>query len=288
LANEGHFGRAADTLGVSQSALSRRIQALEQELGLPLFERSGRSANLTPAGLAFRKDAEKVMRDMRTAIRRAQLLSQGRLGNINIAANVDALRSPIVIKGIRKFSLMFPNVLLALQSLPEDAQLKALKRNDIDIGFLFDIAIDRATRPQLNLLKISESRTVLAMHREHPLASRDQIRMSDLQEQWITWPSNERGPAFVDALTAHFRRADVSPTIVVEVTTEETTLDLAAANLSMGFVQEGRWLPDGVLTRPIEDLNFKLALHAVWRRDSENIALQHLTEILLQRLKRRG
>src|SRR5579863_4232538 len=85
LAEDGNFNRASERLGLSQSALTRRIQSLEEELGILLFARTHRTAKLTAAGQALFEDASRILAELRGATRRAQLVSRGEAGDIAIA-----------------------------------------------------------------------------------------------------------------------------------------------------------------------------------------------------------
>src|ERR1700677_4010316 len=75
-----HFGRTAELIHISQPALSLQIRALEEEVGVRLFERNRRKPTLTAAGLAFRDDAAAALSQLEQAIRRARLVDNGKLG----------------------------------------------------------------------------------------------------------------------------------------------------------------------------------------------------------------
>ncbi|NML08434.1 LysR family transcriptional regulator [Sphingomonas sp. G-3-2-10] len=284
VAEEEHFHRAAQRLNMTQSALSRRIQTLEQALNMPLFVRSQRSARLTPAGAALLRDVQHILGDMDTAVAHAQAVARGEMGALRLALNISALRSPLVADSIRDFRAHHPGVSVEVRSELTEQQITALRRDDIDAGFLYDLAIDDATDVALRTIPISTERFVLALPEAHPLAARGDLRIADLRHEPLTWPSRAGGRHLYDQMIAAFRKAGVSPHIATEVMSGEATLGIAAAGLGMGFVTESENLPGGVITRHVPDFDVRLDLHLVWRADSRRPALERYIEALKARL----
>src|SRR6202171_5005363 len=97
-----HFGRTADLIHLSQPALSLQIRALEEELGVRLFERNRRKTTLTAAGLAFRDEVIAALSQLEQAIRRARLAADGKLGLLRIGF-ISTAGSEIVPNLVRRF-----------------------------------------------------------------------------------------------------------------------------------------------------------------------------------------
>lgn len=284
LAEEGHFSRASSRLGISQSALTRRIQALEHELGVLLFARDKRSASLTAAGQVFHEYTERILKDLRSAVRRTQLVSRGEAGDVHVALNSEAITSPVVIRSFRSLHARHPQISIRLHSMPSEAQLIALKRKDIDIGVLYDVVLDRASRRSMGLLKLSDAPSLLAVNKAHPLADRARVRLADIGEAPLTWPPRRAGRSVSDGMIAAFRGAGLSPNIALEVMTDEATLSLAAANLASGFVRPTDRAPDNVVLKKVDDLKFSLALHAAWLRDDAHSGVHQVVDALRQEI----
>lgn len=287
LAEDGNFNRASERLGLSQSALTRRIQTLEEELGILLFTRTHRSAKLTAAGQTLFEDSGRILQDLRSATRRAQLVSRGEAGDIHVALNDPAIRSPIVIAAFQALRRFLPGIKVHLHALPSEAQMIALRRKDIDLGFLFDVAIDKTNQRIMDSFAIGRSQSYLAMHISHPLASKPVIRLADLRDVELTWPSRRAGRPVSDGMIAAFRAAGQSPNIGMEVMGEDTTMNLAAANLGMGFVLDPPVTPPGVALRQVEDYQFATTLHAVWVRDEPHSGILRIVEELRQQVMAR-
>jgi len=282
VAEERHFHRAASRLNITQPALSRRIQALEQEMGVALFARTQRSVRLTAAGEAFHQDVIRIMGEVGRAIGRARAVTRGDEGHLKIGLNYRSMQCDVVTAGLQKFKTAFPGVAISFTSLLSEAQLIALKREEIDAGFVASVAIDDASRSTLEVLAISDFPFVLALHRDHPLARRERLRIADLRDAPLTWPSRETGRGLSDEMIAAFRAVGMSPNIAFEVPTTEGTLSFASAGLGMGFVINSATIPGNVVIRRVEDFNVVLSLQLAWARHNQQPALKHFVDLMRQ------
>src|SRR3954471_15007611 len=120
-----HFGRAAERLGISQPPLSQQIQALEAELGVRLFDRSGRKVALTPAGSVFLDEARQTLAQAARAVAAARRAADGVIGEIRIGFTASAPFTALVPRIIHAYRQSFPDVHLRLAEMPTRAQLAA-------------------------------------------------------------------------------------------------------------------------------------------------------------------
>ena len=130
-----HFGRTAELIHLSQPALSLQIRALEEEIGVRLFERNRRKTTLTAAGLAFRGNAAAALSQLEQAIRGARLAANGKLGRLRIGFISTAGRE-IVPDIIREFRELNPQVEFSLRNIVTAEQVRMLETGALDIGFL--------------------------------------------------------------------------------------------------------------------------------------------------------
>ncbi|MEQ8836535.1 MAG: LysR family transcriptional regulator, partial [Lacipirellulaceae bacterium] len=178
LADELHFGRAAQRLGIAQPPLSHQIKKLELELGVQLFRRTSRVVELTEAGRLLLPEARMILERVGAFGSIASQYSAGILGPLHVGAVSPALDTflPSLIMAMRS---AYPNVQLTIREMRTSEQLDRLNTGQLDIGFIRHYRQD---------LKLYESRLlrrdayVLAVHCEHPLASRKRIRLSDLDK----------------------------------------------------------------------------------------------------------
>src|SRR5882724_12366514 len=120
-----HFGRTAELIHLSQPALSLQIRALEEEVGVRLFERNRRKTTLTAAGLAFRDDAAATLSQLDQAIRKARLAANGKLGLLRIGF-ISTVGNEMVPNIIRRFRKLNPDVQICLRAIPTADQVQML------------------------------------------------------------------------------------------------------------------------------------------------------------------
>jgi len=276
VAQEEHFHRAAERLNMTQSALSRRIQGLEEELGIALFDRTMRGVKLTPAGRAFHEHAQRVLADIDQAVERIQAVARGEEGMLRIALNEGAARCTRVARGLRTFRSTYPTVQIELHSMFSDDQLAALKNEVIDAGFLYEFERDTAFNQMFETRFVHEEKMVLALHDGHPLAALHEISLADLRDEKLIWSSRSRGRRIYDRMIAAFRAANMSPQILLEVISAEITVNLVSSHMGIGFVPQSQIVPEGVFLRAVKDFNVPLHLSMVWRRNNQSSLLQRL------------
>src|SRR5215475_15690071 len=135
VAEELHFGRAAARVHIVQPALSRQIRALEDEIGIRLFERDRRRMALTPAGTAFLDEARSLLEHADRAVEAARRADRGELGSLRIAY-VPAMVSTGLPEIVRSFRQRYPGVDVRLQEMTPATQVEALLGERVDVGFV--------------------------------------------------------------------------------------------------------------------------------------------------------
>ncbi|WP_181008413.1 LysR family transcriptional regulator [Sphingomonas montanisoli] len=280
VAQEQHFHRAATILNVTQSALSRRIQALEGELGVVLFNRGQRGVTLTEAGRIFYEESKPILSEFERAVGRVRAVVRGEEGRLRIAINEGAVRSPAVSNALRDYRRLLPRVKLDIMPMLTSEQLDGLRNQSIDLGILYDLAGIDLPEAQFVHHLIEEEPMVLALPFDHPLTARNDLRIEDLANEPLTWPSRDRGRYLHDAMIAAFQASGLSPIMSMEVLTAETTVNLAAAGLGMGFVGQRQHVPPTVALKPVQGFDVALKLQLVWQRTNRLPSLRPLLELM--------
>lgn len=175
LARVENFSRAGEQVGLSQSAVSRHIRALEDSLGLRLFERVGRRAVLTSAGRVLRARLETLMREADTLPRVLKDLSEGVQGDVRIGACITAANAllPPVLGLYRQ---KYPEVGLALQPGSSARVIENLRRGEIDLAF---VASDRLPSDATTLAEIPDELVLIAAP-NHKISLRRGLKPGDL------------------------------------------------------------------------------------------------------------
>jgi len=266
VAEDLHFGHAANRLNTSQSSLSQQIRNLETELKVDLFRRVKRHVELTPAGSRFLREARGILAAAERAAGLARETAREESQKIVIGISPETDWA-FLGKALRLFREHAPSVDVLFQNLTPEAQIEALHGGRIDIGFVGlpieaeDVASEVTGRERL----------VVAIPKEHPMARNGRIRLRELSgEAYTLWPRH-LSPGRYDQLLSIFRRAGFGPPIAMEggLPSTQTVLGMVAAGLTIALVDPAimqRAMP-GVVFRPIGDRGVFTESGVIYRRE---------------------
>ncbi|MEE2521971.1 LysR family transcriptional regulator [Pseudarthrobacter sp. J75] len=273
VAEELHFGRAAERLNMTQPPLSRQIQKLEKTIGAELLERDNRKVQLTQAGQTFLEEARRLMALAERAPITARRIASGRTGFLRIgftAASGFSILGPL----LEEFGQILPGVDLDLQELVTGEQLNGLLTGELDLG-LARPPFDQETFDSHLLYRES---MVLAVPSTHPLAqlTRD-ITPEDFKDEPLIMHSPTQARYFYDLVvrTLPIRHGNVVHTVSQIL----TMVSLVAARRGVAFVPHSATLLGikGVEFLPLAGADDEqVELHAIWNRRITNPALARL------------
>ena len=204
-----HFGRTAELIHLSQPALSLQIRALEDEVGVRLFDRNRRKTTLTAAGLSFRDDAAAAMSQLEEGIRRARLAANGKLGRLRIGFISTAGRE-IVPDIVRRFRELNPEVELSLRNIVTAEQVRMLEAGALDIGFL---RVPIGGYSAVDVVIVHREPFVLVVPSSHKLAKRKMVRLRELAGQDFVGYERTHAPGFHDLIFGILRDAGIAPNV---------------------------------------------------------------------------
>jgi len=233
VAEELHFGRAAQRLGMSQPPLSQQIRALEEELGVQLLERTSRRVRLTEAGRQFLPEARATLAQADLAARTARSAHRGDVGRLRLGFSTSVPFIPRVVDALSRFRQAYPQVSLELDELTRDEQLSRLEQG------LLDVAILRTfSKPDLpanmQSLRIQRDGVILAMRQDHALAQRtDALTLDDLRGEPLILFGAVNGAGFNERLIEQCRALGFAPNVAIETASFATLLGLTAAGLGI-------------------------------------------------------
>jgi len=267
VAEEEHYGRAAQRLRVAQPALSRQIQDLEREIGFQLFDRLPRGVRLSAAGKAYLDDVRSILGKVSAATDRAGRVARGLAGTVRVGFPESASWHGIVPDSFRGFRREQPDAELQLSPMSSLEQVQALRAGSLDAGFVFSFP---KSDPDLDQLVVATQHLVLAAPRRHPLTRTSRLRLRDLTEADFIWFPRRQSPVYYDRLMQACTRGGLSPRIVQEAVDQATILSLVVCGLGVAFVSEAtRWrCPRDVVLRPVVDLSLAIDFSLVWRNDN--------------------
>ena len=204
-----HFGRTAELIHISQPALSLQIRALEEEVGVRLFERNRRKTTLTAAGFAFRDHAAVALSQLEQAIRRAKLAANGKLGLLRIGF-ISTAGSEIVPDIVRQFRELNPEVEFSLRNILTAEQVQMLETGSLDIGFL---RLPIGGHSALDVVTVHREPFVLIVPSSHKLAKRKAVRLRELADQDFVMYERTYAPGFHDLIFGILRDARIVPNV---------------------------------------------------------------------------
>lgn len=277
VAEEGHFGRAAARLRITQPPLSRQIQKLEREVGVRLLDRTQSGVVLTPAGQAFLAEAYRLLAAAETAPDTARRVAAGELGTARIGFTAV---SGFWVLGqiVNQLEAALPGVELVLSEMVSSAQFEQLRNGRLDLALArppFDVT-------ELGSRLVHREPLVVALPERHPLAAGPEpLRVESLADEALLRYSPDLARYFAE-LTGRVL-ASVAYRSTHYLTQVHTMVGLVAAGRGIALVPASatHLRLDGVRFRPLDTrAEDRVELHAVWRRTAASPALLRIIALL--------
>ena len=174
VARKGNFTRAAEDLMISQPALSRSIQKLEEELGQPVFERKTRSVSLTDAGTLLQARAQQVLSILEDT--KAEITDNGVSGRVRVGA-IPTIAPYFLPEILRRFSAAHPKATLIVQENTTDVLLKSCTQGEIDMAI---VALPVPVK-YLEVEELFKEELFLVLPPDHELVNKPKIRLVDVE-----------------------------------------------------------------------------------------------------------
>lgn len=227
VAEYGSFTRAADVLRISQPALSRSIQKLEEELGQPMFERQTRGLMLTEAGDLLQARAKQILTLIEDT--RAEITDDGQTGRIRVAA-IPTIAPYFLPEILRQFGRSFPKATVIVQEDTTDNLMRALTDGAIDVAI---VALPIEAK-YLEIEELFEEELLLLMHSDHPLSAKKQIRLSDIES--LPFVLLGEAHCLADNIVSFCRQKSFHPVTVERTSQLATVQELVALNHGISMV----------------------------------------------------
>lgn len=280
VAEELHFGRAAQVLGISQPPLSQQIQALEQQLGARLFERTNRRVELSEAGRLFLDEARQVLAQVDKATdvaRRAQL---GQLGELKIGFTASAPFMSSIPQAILRFRQTYPDVHLALREMTSQDVIACLEDQSIRVGIMRPLPLPDS----LTAVELLRDPLMAILRADHPLAtgSEQGLSLSALANEPFVFFPRSYGSGLHAQLLSLARAAGFSPLITQEAGEVMTIIGLVAAGLGVTVLPASyqRMRIDGVVYRTLLDPGATSAVWLAQRKDEHSPMAKAFVELV--------
>jgi DNA-binding transcriptional LysR family regulator len=268
LARELHFRKASAQLFLSQPALSKKIQKLEDKLKGPLFVRSRRRVALTDAGKTFLPNATKLLRDAEDAVHETQAAIEGRAGTLRIGFGIASV-SEILPRTIQRFRKLCPDVELQMREMPSASQVWSLAENGLDVGIL-RMPI---SNPNLISVPLFSEDLMLATPADVRLPAK--VAIKRFRNSDFIFVSRAVSQTFHDRVLSLCLRAGFTPRVVQEANEILTILHLVRAGLGFSLVPRSavRLQVPGVRFHKLGWKEPLWRIGVAWNRNSEKLPL---------------
>lgn len=272
IAEEGGFQDAADRLGIAQSALSRQVRHLEQDLGFDLFRR--RPTRLTDAGSVLVEQARRILAEVEQAVRRTRLVAAGEVGTLRLGYTVSTTFE-VIPKLLDALHADHPGITAQGRELWDAELVAALGDGDVDV------AIGRGLPhpPGVDSKILRREQPAVAVRADHPHAGRSSIALRDLRGETFRFFPRHLAPVYYDFVVGALH--STGETFEIWHNPHPGLRNFDVRELG-GFTvlapSIGDGLPKGVTTIPLSDPLPLIDLEALWRPES----LPPQGELLLQ------
>jgi DNA-binding transcriptional LysR family regulator len=278
VAEERHFGRAAERLHMAQPPLSQQIRRLEDELGVTLLRRTTRRVDLTDAGAAYLEKVRLILSAVDEAGVEAQRVQAGLSGRLSVGCVGSATYSllPALARTLREERPGLDVTFRGEMLVPE--QVAALHAGEIDLALL---------RPPLEesgltVLHLRTERLIVVLPEAHRLSRRRRLRVPDLRDEDLVLHPSRGGSTMHGLVTELCRKSGFSPRVRHEVRETSTLLTFVAAGLGLAVVPEtvaALGVP-GTVHRPLEATHARVDLAAATRSDEGSSGVAAALEVL--------
>ncbi len=278
LSEELHFRKAAERIGLAQTALSAQVRRLEEELGFPLFFRTTRHVSLTQAGAVFLGEVREIFSRLDRAVEQAREANNSGLNRLRIGG-IDAALVWFLPAVIEQFRQRHPTVHLPLTEVTASRhQVRELLRHHVDVAFFRPPTAEDGIAWEL----LFEEAAYVALPATHRLADNCEVSVDDIvEDKIIGYPKHAR-PYLHAMIADSFESVDAKPHIDLEVLDKSTLLKLVAQGMGIGVVPQWSTLaPEaGVVFKRYVSATRPLQFGVAWRQADASETLQEFLDVV--------
>lgn len=278
VAEEGNLNRAAERLHMAQPPLTRQIQALEADLGTPLFVRTPRGMDLTDAGAALLDEVPNLLALAQRARERTLRAGQGLAGRLDVGIFGSGVLD-VIPRMLARFHAERPEVRIVLHNQTKAEQIQALRERRIAVGF------NRLVPPESDLVveTVLRERLVVALPENHPLSARKRLRLRELDDLPMILYPNLPLPGLAQRVASAFARDEVKLRVEQEVEDVLTAIALVSGGFGLCITAESSMslrLP-GVAWRPLDNHTLRdIELACLYRKADASPVLAAFLEVV--------
>jgi len=275
LAEELHFGRAAEKLAITQPPLSLAIKNLEQELGVALFHRSTKKVELTKEGYYYLGEVQKIMAQIESAHRNLHDLSQGFMGTLTIGLS-PSLSFRGVLELLKAFEVAHPKIHVACHEMPLMEQMNSLKINHIDLSFCnsaFPIY-------EFHSKRLKNDEFCVCVYEGHPLYDSSSIHSADINANELIAFERAIGPSNYDLILRICGAHAIRPKFIVRTWVNAITFVSLKKGLAIVPQSMAQLRLRGIRYIPLAGESIKASAMMLWNKHQPSASTQLFLDFL--------
>jgi DNA-binding transcriptional LysR family regulator len=280
LAEERHFGRTAERLGVAQSVLSTQILRLEDRIGARLFSRGRRSVvSITPAGEVLLVEAQSAIAQLERAERIGRMAGRGEAGTANIGFVFSAVMSGVFPTALTAIRDALPQLAIAAEPMETPEQIAALADGRLDVGFIRP----RPTYPENVEAHVLHAEALLvALAADHPLAGRAALSPGDLAGETFIFPQFGANDGFAETTARLLGNGAFEPARTLRTRDFVAAISLASAGYGIVLAPTcmRRMQLDSIVYRPLTGQHEAVHLAVAWNRHANPRLVETVLTVL--------
>ena len=276
LAEDLHFRKASERLFISQPGLSRQIKQMEEALGINLFERHNRKVKLTKAGEYMQRELINNFKRLDDIISHAKLLNDGMDGNLKLGYVGSAMQR-VIPDLLLKFGEQHPNVLFDINEMDNNKQIKALLKQEIDVGF---VRMERVPRG-LNIIPLFEDTFSLVLPADHKIDTSNFESLAQFKDEPFILFDSSYSQSYYEKVMQIFDDAGFSPIISHNTVNASSIFRLIESNFGVSLVPTSLKLGYDMKIKFVEldKIPQRTTLKLVWNNVNTNPLLENFLNI---------
>ncbi|NDV28619.1 LysR family transcriptional regulator [Desulfovibrio sp. JC010] len=282
VAEELHFGKAAERLHIQQPPLSRQIQNMEEELDVQLFKRTNRKVELTDEGSYFLQEAKEMLAIMDRSRTTLQAMGDGTAGKLQISFIYLALSSSFP-QIIGDFIKQYPDVDVSLYDENTYSQVNAVKEGTRHVGF---VTMNLVDTKGLESMTVHKSTTCAAIPASHPLAEKDVLTLKDISALPYICSTDSYCRMRVKEMQRIFAQRDLELKIGMQYERKHTGNVFVAAGLGWTVINTDSTgtIPDGIALKPLEIELHPFEIGMIWNAERITPLVRNFIEFYRERV----
>jgi DNA-binding transcriptional LysR family regulator len=233
VAEELHFTRAAQRIGIAQPPLTFQIKALEKELGVQLFDRQPGRVSLTEPGKVYLEEVRAILEHVRMAALRCQLSAQGMAGRLRVGFTESASFREELTTALHRYRSLFPQVEISLEENRTGPLMDSLRQRRIDVAFVRPPVGDD---DEIRFVLMSTEPMVVAVQKGHRLAGRRTVRLEELRDELFVLYARTTRSGLPETVISACEARGFSPKVVQYAPQISSTINLVASGLGISLV----------------------------------------------------